>query len=168
MQDSEKPVGHIVVGFIGAGKTTFARKLEKETGAVRFTKDEWMVRLFGNSPPADSFEDYDQRMAALATDIALACLKAGIDVIIDEGFWTKEHRNAIRGKVRQAGATPKMYYLEVPRGVMKARTLKRTEDPPADSFAIVEEAFDHYWNFFEPPGDDEDFIFVEEIAPTES
>jgi hypothetical protein len=36
----KKPVAHIVIRFIGSGKTTFARKLEKETGAVRFTKDE--------------------------------------------------------------------------------------------------------------------------------
>lgn len=52
---STKPVAHIVIGFIGSGKTTFARKLERETGAVRFTKDEWMVRLFGNTPPKDTF-----------------------------------------------------------------------------------------------------------------
>jgi adenylate kinase family enzyme len=40
MQEKNKPVAHIIVGFIGAGKTTFARKLEKETGVMRFTKDE--------------------------------------------------------------------------------------------------------------------------------
>ena len=40
MQEDKKPVAHIVIGFIGSGKTTFARKLEKETGAVRFTKDQ--------------------------------------------------------------------------------------------------------------------------------
>jgi predicted kinase len=168
MQQDRKPVAHVVIGFIGAGKTTFARKLEKETGAVRFTKDEWMVRVFGNTPPADKFEDYDNRMAALATDLALACLRAGIDVVIDEGFWAKEHRDGIRKKVTRAGAIAKMYYLKVPLETMKARTLKRTQQPPVDSFTIDEESFDHYWESFQPPGEDEDFILVEEPGGTES
>jgi predicted kinase len=159
----KKPVAHIVVGFIGSGKTTFARKLERETGAVRFTKDEWMVRLFGNTPPKDTFADYDNRMASLATDMALKCLKAGIDVVIDEGFWVREQRDEIREKVKNAGAIPKTYYLKVPLGVMKARTLRRTAAPPVDSYTIDEESFDHYWKFFQPPDKDETFILIEDV-----
>ena len=79
MQQNKKPLAYIIIGFIGSGKTTFARKLEKETGAIRFTKDEWMVRVFGNTPPKDKFEEYENRMASLATDMALKCLKAGCD-----------------------------------------------------------------------------------------
>jgi len=160
MQKNNKPVAHIIVGFIGSGKTTFARKLEKETGAVRFTKDEWMVRVFGNTPPKDKFEEYDNRMASLATDMALTCLKAGMDVIIDEGFWVKEHRDAIREKVKNVGATPKLYYIEAPFEIMKARTLKRSENPPVDSFTIDEQSFNHYWKFFQPPEKDEEFTLV--------
>src|SRR5947209_9057217 len=109
MQGDHKPLAHIVIGFIGSGKTTFARKLEEETGAIRFTKDEWMVRLFGNTPPKETFAEYDNRMALLATDIALKCLRAGISVVIDEGFWAKEQREEIKEKVRRVGAIPKLY-----------------------------------------------------------
>jgi hypothetical protein len=159
-----KPVAHIIVGFIGAGKTTFARKLEKETGAVRFTKDEWMVRLFGNTPPKDTFAEYDSRMASLATDMALKCLKAGISVIIDEGFWVKEHRDKIKEKVKNEGAIPVLYYLDVPFEIMKSRTLKRSENPPVDSFSIDEESFNQYWKQFNPPSDkDEEFKLIEYI-----
>jgi predicted kinase len=160
MQENNKPIAHIIIGFIGSGKTTFARKLEKETGAVRFTKDEWMVRLFGTTPPKEKFEEYDNKMASLATDMALKCLKAGIDVIIDEGFWVKEQRDEIREKVKKVGAIPKVYYLEVPFEFMKARTLKRSENPPVDSFTIDEESFDHYWKFFQPPDKDEEFTLI--------
>jgi len=160
MQGSSKPLAHIVIGFIGAGKTTFARQLEQRTGAVRFTKDEWMVRLFGNTPPKDKFEEYDNRMASLATDMALKCLAAGIDIIIDEGFWIKEHREEIRDKVTRIGAVPKFYYIEAPFETMKARTLKRSENPPLDSYAIDEESFNHYWMFFQPPGIEENFELI--------
>ena len=165
---NRQPVAHIVVGFIGSGKTTFARKLEQETGAVRFTKDEWMVRLFGNTPPQATFEEYDQRMASLATDMALKCLRAGIDVVIDEGFWVKEQREEIRERVTSVGANPILYYLNVPREVMKARTLRRTEDPPVDAFTIDEESFNYYWQFFQPPDQDEDFTLIEEVGENSS
>jgi predicted kinase len=165
MQENRQPVAHIVIGFIGSGKTTFARKLEKETGAVRFTKDEWMVKVFGNTPPKDKFAEYDNKMTSLARDMALRCLKAGMDVIIDEGFWEREKRDEIRERVKKAGATTKLYYLDVPYEVMKARTLKRTENPPIDSFTIDEEAFNHYWQFFQPPGKDEEF---EEVNTNET
>jgi predicted kinase len=162
MQGNSKPVAHIVCGFIGSGKTTFARRLEQETGAVRFTKDEWMVRLFGNTPPKDRFEEYDNRMASLATDMALRCLRVGVNVIIDEGFWVKDQRDEIMEKVRQLGAVPKLYYIEVPFEIMKARTLKRSDNPPVDSYIIDEESFVHYWKFFQPPGKDEEFELVDQ------
>ncbi len=160
MKHNNKPVANIIIGFIGAGKTTFAKKLEKETGAIRFTKDEWMVRVFGNIL-TDKHEDYDTKMASLATDIALKCLQAGVDVIIDEGFWNKEHRDAISEKVRSAGGIPKLYYLEVPFEIMKARTLKRSENPPPDSFKLDENSFHLYWKRFRAPGDDEEFTLID-------
>ncbi|MBI5122813.1 ATP-binding protein [Candidatus Roizmanbacteria bacterium] len=159
-----KPLAHIIIGFIGSGKTTFARKLEKETGAIRFTKDEWMVKVFGNTPPKDKFAEYDNKMASLAIDMALKCLKAGISVIIDEGFWVKEHRDTISEKVKNVGAIPKLYYLEVPLEVMKARTLKRSENPPVDSFNIDEESFNQYWKHFRPPGKDEEFELINQAS----
>ena len=41
---------HLIYGFVRAGKTTFARKLESEISAIRFTHDEWMVKLYGHNP----------------------------------------------------------------------------------------------------------------------
>ena len=123
-----------------------------------------MVRLFGNTPPKDTFEEYDNKMASLATDMALKCLQAGIDVIIDEGFWVKEQRDEIRERVTRVGAIPILYYLNVPREVMKARTLRRTAKPPVDAFTIDEESFDHYWKFFQPPDKDEECTLIEEVT----
>ena len=46
---------YLVVGFAGAGKTTLARKLAAEKGAVRFTPDDWMESLFADSLTHDEF-----------------------------------------------------------------------------------------------------------------
>src|SRR5215211_6653017 len=52
-----KPIVYLLCGFIGAGKTTFARKLEERTGAVRITKDEWLISLIGNDPTINGYAD---------------------------------------------------------------------------------------------------------------
>ncbi len=39
----------VMVGLPGAGKTTQARELAGEHGAVRLTPDHWMIPLFGDS-----------------------------------------------------------------------------------------------------------------------
>jgi predicted kinase len=165
MNEIIKPTAHLIIGFIGAGKTTFARKLEKEIGVVRFTKDEWMVRIFGNSSFKNKFEnetfhEYDSKMAKLATDMALRCLTTGTSVIIDDGFWFKKQRDEMRQTLKNIGADAKFYYIDTPVDVMKARTVKRSENSPEDSFYITEQEFNDYLKTFEPPTDDEEFILV--------
>ena len=48
---------HLIHGFVGAGKTTFAKKLEHFLPAVRFTHDEWMSKLYGENPPLEHFNE---------------------------------------------------------------------------------------------------------------
>ncbi|MBP9781682.1 ATP-binding protein [Candidatus Woesebacteria bacterium] len=162
MNKTSKPTAHLICGFIGSGKTTFARKLEKETGASRFTKDEWMVKLFGNNPPKDNFHEYDSKMAELATEMALKCLMAGCSVIIDDGFWYRKQRDEMRQKLNDIGAVAIIYYLDNSVDLMKERTLQRSENPPVDSFYITEQEFDDYLKMFQPPSDDEEFITIKD------
>lgn len=160
MNQTNKPIAYLICGFIGSGKTTFARRLEEETGAVRYTKDEWMVKLFGNNPPKDKFHEYDSRMTELATEMALKCLASGGSVIIDDGFWYRKQRDEIRQKLKDIGAIAKFYYLDTPIDLMKERTVKRSENPPADSFYITEQEFDDYLKMFQPPSNDEECLVI--------
>jgi predicted kinase len=165
MEEIKKPTAHLIIGFIGAGKTTFARKLEKDIGVVRFTKDEWMVRIFGNSSFKNKFEnetfhEYDSKMAKLATDIALRCLSSGTSVIIDDGFWFRKQRDEMRLTLKEIGAAAKFYYVDTPVEVMRMRTVTRSKNPSEDSFYITEEEFENYLKMFQPPTDDEEFTLI--------
>src|SRR4030042_6321825 len=150
--NNKQPIAYIICGFIGAGKTTFARKLEKETGAIRVTKDEWIIKIFGNKITLDNnFEVYDKNITKLATDIAFKILRAGKNVIIDEGFWVKSQRDDIKKKILNVGAKPIFYYVECPVKKMRERVVSRSKNPPVDSFEINEEMFDKYLKYWEPP-----------------
>lgn len=157
----KQPIAYVICGFIGAGKTTFARKLEKQTGAIRITKDEWIIKIFGNKITSDkNFEVFDKNITKLATDIAFKILKAGSDVIIDEGFWVKSQRNDIKKKILQIGAKPIFYYVECSINKMKERVINRSKNPSIDSFEINEEMFDKYLKYWEPPKKEEGILLA--------
>jgi predicted kinase len=156
---TEQPIGYVICGFIGAGKTTFSRKLEQETGAIRITKDEWLIRVFGNTVTADkNFSHFDHNIIELSREIAFKILKSGQDVILDEGFWERTQRDDIKKKISEVGAKPTLYYVECPVAIMRERVVNRSKSPPGDSFEISGEMFDSYLKYWQPPGEDEAFI----------
>jgi len=157
----KKPTAHMIYGFVGAGKTTFAKILEKETGALRFSNDEWMIALYGDNPPAEKFADYHERVTKLLQEIAFKCLKADLDVIFDDGFWSRARRDEIRERIRKAGADFKLYHVKCTEEVMKQRTLKRTGFSEKGAFYIDKAAIETFKKRFEPLGADEEHIVID-------
>ncbi len=152
---------YLICGFIGAGKTTFAKKLEQKTGAVRITKDEWLISLFGHDPTIEHFEMYDNTICRLANDIAFEFIKRGVDVIIDDGFWIRKQRDEMREKIKHVGGKVILYYLPTPMEAMKKRVVNRNQRLSKDSFEISEVLFEKYQQYWEPPQADEEFILAE-------
>ena len=158
-----KPVVYVICGFIGAGKTTFARKLETKTGAVRITKDEWLIRLIGNDPTIDGFDEYNRRICELSRDVAFQLVEKGVDVILDEGFWAKDERAELGRRIEASGARKVMYYLDTPIETIRERVVGRNNNLTKDSFNISREMLDKYLEYWQPLGDDEDYVLISEM-----
>ncbi|HWG83955.1 MAG TPA: ATP-binding protein [Deinococcales bacterium] len=152
------PTVHIICGFMGAGKTTFAKALETRTGALRITKDEWLIRLIGHDPTVAGFADLNDRLCELSRDLALQLAGRGVDVIVDEGFWAREQRDELRRRIEAAGARAVLHYVEAPVETMRRRVLDRNDALTADTFLISGEMFDAYLPYWQPPGDDEGYL----------
>ena len=112
-----KPTVHLLCGRIGSGKTTFAKRLERETAAVRLTHDEWIVRLYGPNPPEKHYREYFVRVENQIWELAEAIVRAGADVILDFGFWSRESRDAARDRTHDAGAVARFYSMSCPRQI---------------------------------------------------
>jgi predicted kinase len=156
-----RPTVHLLHGFIGSGKTTFARQLERECGAVRFSHDEWMVRLHGWKPPETRYSEYFAQVESLIWEEVTRAIRAGADAILDFGFWTRESRDVARNRVRSIDAAAKFYEINCPRQIMRARALERSNSPSTDSLWIDSAAFDKLIVTLEPMQDDETFVRID-------
>lgn len=149
---------HLIHGFIGSGKTTFAKQLEQQTNALRLTQDEWMIAFHGTNPPEGVIDRFEGRLKGLLWQWARLELGKGREVILDYGFWSRASRKAIRGMAGEIGAVPVFYKTSIDRDEMLRRTLARTAAMPPGALVIDENAFNILWPRYEPMGEDEEAV----------
>src|SRR5215467_12291938 len=150
---------HLIYGFLGAGKTTFARQLERELPAIRFSQDEWMAHLYGNDPPPDEFPIYFRRISELTARLWPRCLKLGVDVILGLNFWSREDRDETRATAAKLGACSRLYRLTCPEDEAWRRIEKRNLNLDGSLF-ISRNTFEVLKSHFEPLSNDEESIDV--------
>jgi predicted kinase len=146
---------HLIHGFLGAGKTTFACQLERELPAIRFSQDEWMAHLYGNDPPADEFPIFFRRISELIAGLWPRCLELGVDVILDLNFWSREERDETRATASTLGASTALYHLACSDEEAWRRIEPRNRHLNGDLF-ISRETFEALKARFEPLSDDEE------------
>jgi predicted kinase len=144
---------HLVCGFLGAGKTTFARGLADERRAVRFSVDEIYLRLFADGPTYELDQRALDRLLAALHELWPEVARAGADVVLDFGFWRRTLRDEVRALARAAGAVTRLYVLGCPDDVAIARCLRR--NGTAGAFLISEPGYRALKPRFEMPGPDE-------------
>ncbi len=152
------PAIHALHGFLGSGKTTLARRLERELPAIRFSSDEWMVTLYGQDPPAAHFGEYRSRICALMRRQWTRALELRLPVILDEGLWTRRERDDLRSEAGALGVPLILYALSTPEEVARARLRQRNQDP--GSLYIAESTYNDLRPRFGPLEADEAHVLV--------
>jgi len=150
---------HLIHGFLGAGKTTFARRLEASLPALRFTHDEWVTRLYGADPSADLFPEYHRRVSEQIESLWPRCAELSIDVILDVNFWSRRERDDTRARAAAVGANSRLYRLGCSDDEAWRRIEKRNHDLRGALF-IARETFELLKDRFEPLDADEARIEV--------
>lgn len=152
----EQPVLYLMVGLPCSGKTTLAKKLERETGAVRFTPDEWHIFLFGNDFHEDGQHDQrHDRIEALMWKLGRELLSKGISVILDFGFWAKEQRDEKRAEAKALGARVQICYQDTPLPELLRRLEQRNKTGTEVFTTITPEDMKEWSGMFQPPEKEE-------------
>ncbi|HMK12554.1 MAG TPA: ATP-binding protein [Acidimicrobiales bacterium] len=137
----------LTCGLPGAGKTTLARHLAADRGAVRLTQDEWLWAL-GTTPWDESTrEKLDHELWRLAQEI----LRLGLSVVLDFGLWARSERDEMRCAARGLGVRVELHYLDAPPEDLWRRIDARNSEPPWDSHPITRAHFDEWAAAFEAP-----------------
>jgi predicted kinase len=157
---THSPTLHLICGQAGAGKTTYAKQLEVKDKLIRFSKDQWMVTLYGRELTLDDWSVFEPRCYEVIERITESLLHLGVSVVWDFGFWYRHERIKAAGFAKACGANCINHYLATPTEIRKMRVTQRNDslknDPlQRDSVSISNEAFDQQIGWFEPPTDDE-------------
>lgn len=148
----------LVVGCTGAGKSTYARALADQLGALRFSIDEWMVALFwADSPQPIEFAWTMERVNRCEAQIFATARQAatrGIPAVLDLGFTTKAHRDKFRALGAEAGLSAVVHFVDVPADVRWRRVEQRNaEQGETFSLKVDRAMFDFMEGLWEPPSE---------------
>ena len=134
-------------GPSGAGKTTYAKKLEA-SGMTRLSFDVEMWRLGITTavlPPDERAE-----IEASLQERLLELVAVGRDVVLDFSFWSRQMREEWRLLLRPTGVVPETIYLATDRDTALRRMAER-RNAHSDDYALGERTVAHYFDHFEPP-----------------
>lgn len=141
----------LIVGHVGAGKTTRAKELAATTGAVRLSPDEWMAPLFDHSDPAGMRDVVEGRLIWTAVEI----LRAGVSVILDFGFWGRAERAGLNWLAATVGASTQTVYLPIDRETQADRVAKRWRETPEQTWQVTQAELDEWRGMLQEPDADE-------------
>ena len=137
----------LMVGLPAAGKTTRAEELAAAHRALRLTPDQWMIPLYGDNMAGGKRFVLEGRLIS----VALQALRLGTSVVLDFGLWGRDERSALRWLARASGAACRMVYLPVDEDVQLARTIRRQETAPHQTFPMSEADLDRWRQEFQVP-----------------
>ena len=141
----------LMCGLPGAGKTTLARRLAAERGAVRLSKDEWQWAL--GSSPWD--RELGERIEGELWRLARKVLSLGLGVVLDFGLWARAERDELRRAARRLGVGVELHYLVAPTEELRRRIEARNAMPPWDREPIERAHLDEWTTCFQAPDADE-------------
>jgi predicted kinase len=146
---------HLVLGPVGAGKSTFVRQLCQERGAVRLLLDEWMAVLFRPDRPETGVMEWyvarTERCIEQIWRVALGALEVGVDVVLEIGLIRRFERDSFFARVDANALDLTVYSLDAPREIRRTRVEQRNRDR-GDTFAmeVPPEIFELCSDLWEP------------------
>ena len=141
----------LICGLPGSGKTTLAEQLAAEVPAVRLCPDEWKHDLGIDYYDEESRVRLEKRLWRLGQEL----LGLGQSVILENGFWAREERDALRDAARAVGASVELHHVTAHVDELWRRIVERDLEGRWGSRSIRRDELDEWVEAYEEPDAEE-------------
>lgn len=121
MKGKNKLKLHLICGFLGAGKTTYAKRLAKEINGVVLNADEECMKLFSKKEYEENWEECFSKTIDILWQRINVLSELNQDIIFDLGFWSKTSRTDAKEKAMLMGIPSILHYVYAPDDILKKR-----------------------------------------------
>jgi hypothetical protein len=150
---------HLISGLPCSGKTTYSQRLQAQERCALFSLDRWLITTFDRYSISEiGHPEHVRRvlaMRALIWEASAELLSRGVDVILDDGFFFREHRMKVAAAAAELGARATIHHLDVPLDDLRARLVHRNAHLPQFNFVIDPALLESFLAMYERPSDDE-------------
>lgn len=142
---------HLMVGLPGVGKTTLALQLAHDLPALRLSADDVQLALLGDDMVHPDHNTRHDAIEAALLPLALGALRAGADVILDFGFWSRAERQHLRAVATAAGFGSALHVPSDPGPMIRLQRIAWRKA----GFTVTAGDMAAYDGLYEPPQADE-------------
>ncbi len=160
LETPSDPIIHLICGSTGAGKSTYAKMLSNDIGAIHFSVDDWMTSLFG--PDLENPMDWkwiSERALRCENQIistACALAESGVSSILEIGLQQSNKRAEVVSTVTKSGCTLQTHFLDVDASERWRRVQQRnTEKGETFRLEVTRDMFDFFEAMWESPSESE-------------
>ena len=153
-------------GKICSGKSTYAAKLCSELNGVILSIDELTLALFNNEA-GDKLDMYVERARSYLYKQSVRLIRAGVNVVLDWGFWTREDRRDISTFLTEHETDYEWHYINISDERWKRNIMERNarieQGNQGPDFYVNEGLLQKLESLFVPPEENEvDVIYTRE------
>jgi len=102
----------LLCGKIASGKSVYAQSLCRQENAVLLSVDEITIGVLGGDL-GEKHDEIAERVQQYLFQKSLEMIAAGVNVLLDWGFWTRERRTAARAFYGNHGIVCEFHYIDV-------------------------------------------------------
>lgn len=153
-----------ICGKICCGKSYYAKQIKEKENAVVLSTDEATYDLIDNEQ-GELYDVFAERVNKYLMKKAVEIVKAGCNVILDWGFWTKAERQETTKYFNQFGIDVEWHYVDIEQSrwkqLIKERNNKIKNGNCGSNFYVDEGLMEKLLSKFEEPTRDEINVRIE-------